>query len=81
MINTCLSTNDICKRINEFCLKYKLFYHQTNDKYTIIIDEVHSFTIEINPSECGYLLKLSHENGDDKKTKEFIMSLCYEIAI
>ena len=81
MINTRLSMNEICKRINEFCSKYKLFYHQTNDKYTIIINEVHSVTIEINPSEGGYLLKFSHENGDEKKTKEYIIPLYYEIAI
>ena len=80
-INTSLNMNEICKRINDFCSRYKLFYHQTNDKYKIIIGEVHSFTIEINPSKGGYELKFSHENGDDKRTKEFMIPLFCQIAI
>ena len=80
IISTSLSISEICKRIIDFCSNNRLLYQRNNSKYTIIIEEVNSFIIDIKSTEEGNVLKFSHDKGDEKKTKEYLISLYSKIA-
>ena len=75
-----LNIYQISNRINKFCTDNNLIPRQTNNKYTIIIKQVNSFTIDINSTNDNCVLKFTHENGDEAKTKKYMIELYSEIA-
>jgi hypothetical protein len=79
-LNTNLSIYQITNRINKFCTDNKLFYQQTNQKYTVVIEQINTFVIEINTKEDRNILKFIHENGDENITKKYLINLYSEIA-
>ena len=79
-LNTNLSIYQITNRINKFCTDNKLFYQQTNQKYTVVIEKINTFVIEINTKEDRNILKFIHENGDENITKKYLINLYSEIA-
>ena len=80
IINTNLSMYQITNRISSFCTENELIFNQTNNKYTIMIEEVNSFIIDMKPSKGSFLLKFTHENGEESKTKDYMLKLYSEIA-
>ena len=70
----------ITNRISSFCTENELIFNQTNNKYTIMIEEVNSFIIDMKPSKGSFLLKFTHENGEESKTKDYMLKLYSEIA-
>ena len=80
IIKTDLSMYQISNRISNFCTENELIFNQTNNKYTIMIEEVNSFIIDMKPSKGSFLLKFTHDNGEESKTKEYMIKLYSEIA-
>ena len=70
----------ISNRISKFCSDNNLIYRQTNNRYTIVIKQINSFTIDINSNNDNCILKFTHENGDESKTKKYMIELYSEIA-
>ena len=80
ILSTNLNMYQISNRISKYCLENRLFYEQSNMKYTIIINKDNKFIIEMRFSEGSYILKFMHENGDENQTKEYMSKLLCEIA-
>ena len=79
-ISTNLNMYQISNRINNFCKENNLSFSQTNNKYTININEVNSFVIDVNSSNESSILKFTHDKGDENKTKKYMIELYSEIA-
>ena len=80
ILSTNLNIYQISNRISKFCIENGLFYDENNMRYTIMIQNMNTFVIEIKFSEGSYILKFTHETGDESQTREYMNKLFYEIA-
>ena len=73
MTNTNVSLEQIKKNIKDFCKENNYSYQNFDDiQYTIIINNINSFNIEINNVSENKIIKIFHNAGSSKITKENI---------
>ena len=80
ILSTNLNIYQITKRISKYCILHNLLYKQSGDKYLIIIDKDNEFLLDIKNKEGSYIIKFTHEKGEESHTKIFMNNLFTEIA-
>jgi len=80
MLSTNLNLYQITKRLSKFCNQNNLLLEQNGEKYIIILDKENEFMLDIKNNEGSYIIKFTHEKGEESKTKVFMNNLFSEIA-
>ena len=80
ILSTNLNLFQITKRINKFCIEKNIIFRQNEDKYIVIINTDDEFVLDIKNSEGSYVIKFTHEKGDESQTKIYMNNLFAEIA-
>ena len=80
MLSTNLKIYQINERISKFCAENNLYFRQNIDKYIIIIKRDNEFLVDIKLVDGSYVIKFTHEKGDESQTKIFMNNLFAEIA-
>ena len=80
ILSTNLNLFQITKRINKFCIEKNIIFRQNEDKYIINITPENEFILDIKKSEGSYIIKFTHEKGDESQTKIHMNDLFVELA-
>ena len=80
ILSTNLNLYYITKRISKFCNEHNLLFRQNGDKYLININNYNEFMVDIKDNEGSYIIKFTHEKGEEKQTKIYMNNLFTEIA-
>ena len=80
ILSTNLNLFQITKRINKFCIEKNIIFRQNEDKYIVNINTDDEFVLDIKNSEGSYVIKFTHEKGDESQTKIYMNNLFAEIA-
>ena len=80
ILSTNLNLYQITKRISKFCIENNLLFQQNGDKYIVNLNKDNEFMIDIKNSEGSYIIKFTHEKGDESQTKIYMNNLFSEIA-
>ena len=80
ILSTNLNLFQITKRINKFCIEKNIIFRQNEDKYIVNINPDDEFVLDIKNSEGSYVIKFTHEKGDESQTKIYMNNLFAEIA-
>ena len=80
ILSTNLKLYYITKRISKFCNEHNLLFRQNGDKYLININNYNEFMVDIKDNEGSYIIKFTHEKGEEKQTKIYMNNLFTEIA-
>ena len=80
ILSTNLNLYYITKRISKFCNEHNLLFRQNGDKYLININSYNEFMVDIKDNEGSYIIKFTHEKGEEKQTKIYMNNLFTEIA-
>ena len=80
ILSTNLKLYYITKRISKFCNEHNLLFRQNGDKYLININSYNEFMVDIKDNEGSYIIKFTHEKGEEKQTKIYMNNLFTEIA-
>ena len=80
ILSTNLNLFQITKRINKFCIEKNIIFRQNDDKYIINITQEDEFILDIKNSEGSYIIKFTHEKGDESQTKIYMNNLFVELA-
>ena len=80
ILSTNLNLFRITKRINKFCIEKNIIFRQNEDKYIVNINPDDEFVLDIKNSEGSYVIKFTHEKGDESQTKIYMNNLFAEIA-
>ena len=70
----------IKNRLNNFCVQHNLLFQQYEDKYTIILNREDEFMLDIKSNDGSYIIKFTHEKGEESHTKVIMNNLFSEIA-
>ena len=80
MLSTNLKIYQINEIIIKFCAENNLYFRQEINKYIIIIKRDNEFLVDIKFVDGSYVIKFTHEKGDESQTKVFMNNLFAEIA-
>ena len=80
ILSTNLNLFQITKIINKFCIEKNIIFRQNEDKYIVNINTDDEFVLDIKNSEGSYVIKFTHEKGDESQTKIYMNNLFAEIA-
>ena len=80
LLSTNLSLYQIKNRLNNFCIQHNLLFQQYEDKYIIILNREDEFMLDIKSNDGSYIIKFTHEKGEESHTKVIMNNLFSEIA-